>query len=463
MTTQTNRLKKRFGSAIRLGADCDLAADLCVEIGQEALLVLGDRVSIRRGCTIQVHRGATVVVGHNVAIGENTFISAMVGIRIGDGVGISNMVDLHDHNHRERSIANLVDGELTPWASGFAGAPIVIEPGAIISNKVSITAGVRIGQNTIVGANSTVTRSIGANTVALGSPAIAQRTFDAVLSDAQPRLKVAFAWFGTSIMEHLEGYNSQMTTQSALPAVGTTVEVQGWRNRGYVHRLQTTLQTRWPYIDIVFHNHGKGGATSRDIWKSVHAETVSTFPAVSVLGCGINDVWRGFQGRHAEAVGPEEFGANYRGMIEALKARSRSVVCIGEAPIGWDDTIDVGAANVVLQRYNALATQAAAEAGAAFIDVWPSFTVVSRQFGGNRALSLWSDGVHLSEHGDALLHDLVDAHLRDKRTIEAMTTYAVQERQNAIETFRPLFEEVRGVTGNAQQPLTGDDTRDATS
>jgi len=76
MTTQTNRLKKRFGSAIRLGADCDLAADLCVEIGQEALLVLGDRVSIRRGCTIQVHRGATVVVGHNVAIGENTFISA---------------------------------------------------------------------------------------------------------------------------------------------------------------------------------------------------------------------------------------------------------------------------------------------------------------------------------------------------------------------------------------------------
>ncbi|RSM45681.1 hypothetical protein DMB66_50590, partial [Actinoplanes sp. ATCC 53533] len=219
MTTHSlsDDLKTRFGDAIWIGADCDLPADLCVEIDADAVLVLGDRVSIRRGTTIQVHRGATVAIGDDVAIGENTFISAMIGIRIGAGVGISNMVDLHDHNHRDRSIAHLPDGEPTPWASGFAGAPIIIETGAVISAKVSITAGVRIGQNTIIGANSTATRSIGPNTVAAGSPATAKRTFDALLSDTEPRYEVGVAWFGTSIMQHFEGFNAQMVTQAALP------------------------------------------------------------------------------------------------------------------------------------------------------------------------------------------------------------------------------------------------------
>ena len=366
-----NDLKTRFGDAIRIGDACDLPSDLTVEIDNDAVLVLGDRVSIRRGTTIQVHRGATVVIGNDVAIGENTFISAMIGIRIGDGVGISNMVDLHDHNHRERSITHLPVREATPWASGFVGAPIIVETGAVISNKVSITAGVRIGQNTIIGANSTVTRSIGPNTVAAGSPAKAKHTFDALLSDAEPRLEVAFAWYGTSIMQHYEGFNAQMVNQGALPNVGTTVTVEAWRNRGYVQRLHTTLQTRWPFLDITFRNHGEGGATSRDILQIICDNTGPQNPAVSVsvLGCGINDVWRRFQGRNAEAVDLAEFTANYRRMVELLTKISRGVICVGETPFGWDDAIDITSANAALQQYNNVAAQIAAAAGVTFEDV----------------------------------------------------------------------------------------------
>lgn len=444
MTTHSlsDDLKNRFGDAIRIGADCDLPADLCIEIDDDAVLVLGDRVSIRRGTTIQVHRGATVAIGDDVAIGENTFISAMIGIRIGDGVGISNMVDLHDHNHRDRSIAHLPDGEPTPWASGFAGAPIIIETGAVISAKVSITAGVRIGQNTIIGANSTVTRSIGPNTVAAGSPATAKRTFDAVLSGTEPRAEVTVAWFGTSIMQHFEGFNAQMVTQAALPDVGSAVTVEAWRNRGYVHRLHTTLQTRWPYLDITFRNHGEGGATSRDVLQIVRDNTGPQHPtAVTVLGCGINDVWRGFQGRHAEAVDLAEFTTNYRTMVELLTANSRQLICVAETPFGWDDTLDIPAANTALQQYNRVAAQIATSAGATFIDVWPAFTTVARQLPGGNGLSLWSDGVHLSEHGDALLHDLVDADLHE--VVARMTTYAVHDRDHAAALYRPLFGDIR--------------------
>lgn len=108
-----------------------------VEIDDDAYLTLGDRVAIRRGTTIQAHRGAMIAIGNDVAIGENCFLSAMAGIRLGDGSALSNMVDIHDHNHHERSVVRVPGGHLLPWASGFSTAPIVVEPGAIISNKVA--------------------------------------------------------------------------------------------------------------------------------------------------------------------------------------------------------------------------------------------------------------------------------------------------------------------------------------
>ena len=40
------------------------------------------------------------------------------------------------------------------------------------------------------------------------------------------------AWFGTSIMQHLEAYNAQMLTQANLPEIDSAVCVEGWRNRG---------------------------------------------------------------------------------------------------------------------------------------------------------------------------------------------------------------------------------------
>jgi lysophospholipase L1-like esterase len=279
----------------------------------------------------------------------------------------------------------------------------------------------------------------------VGSPAGAKRSFDAHLSNSETRFEVAFAWFGTSIMQHLEGFNAQMITQSDLPAVGSTVLVESWKIRGYVQRLHTTLQTRWPFLDITFHNYGEGGATSRDILRIVRSNTTPPNPAfaVSILACGINDVWRGFQGRHAEAIDLTEFTDNYRSILEILTATSRQVICIAETPFGWDDTIDVTAANAALRQYNIAAAQIAAAAGSAYIDVWPAFNAAARQLSGNADLSLWSDGVHLSEYGDALLHELVDFRLRTDGTIERMTSYALYDRDRALQLYGSLFEDIR--------------------
>src|SRR5262249_29315156 len=153
-------------------------------------------------------------------------ISAMAGIRLGDGTALSNMVDLHDHNHRVRSADNVPTEQLVPWASGFEAAPIIIEPGVILSNKVTVTAGVRVGANALVGANAVVSRSIPPDTVAAGVPASIRRSFDGVPVSGEDRRTLSLGFFGTSIMEHLEAFNTQMTTQADLPEIGSTVTVE---------------------------------------------------------------------------------------------------------------------------------------------------------------------------------------------------------------------------------------------
>ncbi|MFJ5635172.1 GDSL-type esterase/lipase family protein [Streptomyces goshikiensis] len=441
-----DRLRAKHGPAITLGDDCDLPDDLKIEIDPGAHLTLGNGVSIRRGSTIQVHPGATVAIGDDVAIGEHTFISAMVGISIGTGAALSNMVDLHDHNHRPRTAANTPDGNVLPWSSGFEGAPIVIEPGATLSNKITVTAGVRIGANTLIGANAVVSHSIAPDTVAAGVPASGRRTFDGVPTPRENPRTLTLGLFGTSIMEHLEAVNTQMTTQANLPEIGSKVTVEGWRQRGWVHRLALSLRAAWPHISFDIRNHGEGGATSRDIAGIVSSDrsTNSVDYDLVVLGCGINDVWRRFQGRTSEAVDLDEYTEHMNAMLSQLSGYSRRIVVISETPFGpAEDAATVTAMNAELARYNEAAARAAAAHNALFLNVWGPFTAAARHLaptsGDDGPPGLWSDGVHLTELGDTVLLQQAERLLAEHRIVEKLLDYPLLERAAALTAYGPMF------------------------
>ena len=442
-----DRLRAEHGPALTLGSDCDLPDDLMVEIGTNAFLAIGDRVSIRRGCTIQVHRGATVAIGNDVAIGENTFISAMAGIRIGDGAALSNMVDLHDHNHRIRSADNVPTGQLVPWASGFEAAPIIVEPGVILSNKVTVTAGVRIGANTLVGANAVVSRSIAPDTVAAGVPAGVRRGFDGVPVAGEDRRTLTVGFFGTSIMEHLEAFNTQMTTQADLPEIGSKITVEGWHQRGWVHRLALSFRAARPHVSLDVRNHGEGGATSRDVAALVEGDRTTNGVDYDLvfLGCGINDVWRRFQNRMSEAVDIEEYARHLHTMLEQLTGYSRQIVVISETPFGPIEAPGtIAEMNAELARYNVAAQRAAAAHGALFLDVWTPFTAAARHLSTSDGTNgVWSDGVHLSELGDTVLLQQAERLLAEHRVIDRLLDYPLLERDRAVATYGSLFARYR--------------------
>ena len=105
--------------------------------------------------------------GKNIKIGKNVFINACCrfqdqgGIEIGDGslIGHNTTIETlnHDFNPSKRQ-------NLTP-------SPVKIGKNVWIGSDCTILPGVEIGDGAIIGAGSVVTKSIPANTIAVGNPA----------------------------------------------------------------------------------------------------------------------------------------------------------------------------------------------------------------------------------------------------------------------------------------------------
>jgi len=106
------------------------------------------------------HPDANFEIGDRCTI-HNNFINVCEPIKIGDDVGLSQDVAIITHGY---------------WLSTLEGYPaefagVSIGDGVIVGYRTIILMGVEIGENCVVGANSTVTRSIMEKGIYGGTPA----------------------------------------------------------------------------------------------------------------------------------------------------------------------------------------------------------------------------------------------------------------------------------------------------
>ncbi len=96
-------------------------------------------------------------LGENVGLGD-TFIVAYAPVRIGNNVSMSfkNLIITSTHDPNKFSTV--------------IGKPITIGDNVWITTNCTILGGVTIGENTIIGAGSVVTKDIPANVFAAGNP-----------------------------------------------------------------------------------------------------------------------------------------------------------------------------------------------------------------------------------------------------------------------------------------------------
>jgi len=135
-----------------------------VLLGDEARLIFGNKVTVYSGCRFR-SRSGELLVGDDVSFGPNCVVYEW---RAGGRIGASSMlaagVILSGVNHG-------MDPEAGPYRDQPAQAlPVDIGCNVWIGMNSTVMPGVSIGDNSVIGAGSVVTRSIPSGVIAYGNP-----------------------------------------------------------------------------------------------------------------------------------------------------------------------------------------------------------------------------------------------------------------------------------------------------
>lgn len=115
---------------------------------------------------------AKLSIGKDCVFGYNNHITCVRNVAIGDFVLTANNVYISDNLHEYEDVTKPIIQQPVRFKRA-----VEIGAGAWIGENVSII-GSRVGKNSVIGANSVVTRDIPDYCVAVGAPAVVIRQFD---------------------------------------------------------------------------------------------------------------------------------------------------------------------------------------------------------------------------------------------------------------------------------------------
>lgn len=154
------------GSELRIGTnDFNIATThdyTIINISPNGKLYINGRVVLGRGTRISIGNNAEIHIGNNTYITGLSKLICHKKIIIGNNCAISWNVQIMDtdfHSIIENGVKKI------------NCKPIIIGDNVWIGSNVSILKGVNIGSNSVIAANSVVTRDVPAGCLAAGNPA----------------------------------------------------------------------------------------------------------------------------------------------------------------------------------------------------------------------------------------------------------------------------------------------------
>lgn len=145
--------------------------DSTIQIGNHCIFNSSSKLNFRginHPCILQTGTPhAKIIIGNHVEL-SGTSIVSNYSVNIGNNVLIGANCQIGDrdgHSNRYRS----------------SPKPIIIENDVWLGMNVTVLKGVTIGEHSIIGANSVVTKDIPANSIAAGNPCSVIRTINSII------------------------------------------------------------------------------------------------------------------------------------------------------------------------------------------------------------------------------------------------------------------------------------------
>ena len=155
---------------------------LPIDIRGKKGISFGHRLTTGYGCRLESfskNGRKSLFFGDDVQINDYVHINALESVRIGNNVLIASKVFVTDLLHGSyKGDENDSEPDSIAKERPLSSSPVCIQDNVWIGELVSVLPGVTIGRNSIIGANSVVTKSIPENCIAAGNPAKVIKQFN---------------------------------------------------------------------------------------------------------------------------------------------------------------------------------------------------------------------------------------------------------------------------------------------